>query len=50
VKASPHLAANRIIGEAKGYTSRLMRQQFPELRGKRPYFLDKDLFGFVNNR
>jgi putative transposase len=36
VKASPKVAPNRIIGEIKGYTSRLMRQEFPELRSKLP--------------
>jgi len=44
VKASPQLAPNRIIGTIKGYTSRLMRQQFPELRSKLPTLWTRSYF------
>jgi putative transposase len=44
VKASPQLAPNRIIGEIKGYTSRLLRQEFPELRSKLPTLWTRSYF------
>lgn len=45
VKASsPQLAPNRIIGAVKGYTSRLMRQEFPELRSKLPTLWTRSYF------
>jgi len=44
VKASPQLAPNRIIGTIKGYTSRSMRQQFPELRSKLPTLWTRSYF------
>ena len=44
VKSSPQLAPNRIIGAVKGYTSRLMRQQFPELRTKLPTLWTRSYF------
>ena len=44
VKASPQLAPNRIIGTIKGYTSRLMRQQFPELCSKLPTLWTRSYF------
>ncbi len=44
VKASPKLAPNRIIGEIKGYTSRLLRQEFPELRSKLPTLWTRSYF------
>jgi len=44
VKAVPKLAPNRIIGEIKGYTSRLLRQEFPELRSKLPTLWTRSYF------
>jgi putative transposase len=44
VRASPKLAPNRIIGEIKGYTSRLLRQEFPELRSKLPTLWTRSYF------
>ncbi|OGD47089.1 transposase [Candidatus Bathyarchaeota archaeon RBG_13_46_16b] len=44
VKASPQLAPNRIIGEIKGYTSRVLRQEFPELRSKLPTLWTRSYF------
>jgi putative transposase len=44
VKASPKFAPNRIIGEVKGYTSRLLRQEFPELRSKLPTLWTRSYF------
>jgi len=50
VKASPQLAPNRIIGTIKGYTSRLMRQQFPELRSKLPTLWTRSYFVSTHGR
>ena len=44
VKASPKLAPNRIVGEIKGYTSRVLRQEFPELRSKLPTLWTRSYF------
>jgi putative transposase len=44
VKSSPQLAPNRIIGAVKGYTSRLMRQEFSELRSKLPTLWTRSYF------
>jgi putative transposase len=44
VKASPQLAPNRIIGEVKGFTSRLLRQEFAELRSKLPSLWTRSYF------
>jgi len=50
VKASPQLAPNRIIGTIKGYTSRSMRQQFPELRSKLPTLWTRSYFVSTHGR
>lgn len=44
VKASPQLAPNQIIGAIKGNTSRLMRQEFPQLRTKLPTLWTRSYF------
>jgi putative transposase len=44
VKASPKLAPNRVIGEIKGYTSRVLRQEYPELRSKLPTLWTRSYF------
>lgn len=44
VKSSPQLAPNMIIGAIKGNTSRLMRQEFPELRSKLPTLWTRSYF------
>ncbi|MCJ7470320.1 IS200/IS605 family transposase [Candidatus Bathyarchaeota archaeon] len=44
VKASPKIAPNRIVGEVKGYTSRMMRQEFPQLRSKLPTLWTRSYF------
>ena len=32
ITSKPTIAPNKLIGEIKGYTSRILRQEFPELR------------------
>jgi hypothetical protein len=36
VRASPIIAPNDIVAGLKGYTSRILRQEFPELRSRLP--------------
>lgn len=44
VKANPQLAPNRIVGEVKGCTSRILRQEFPELKSKLPTLWTRSYF------
>ena len=34
IQANPNISPNTIIGQVKGYTSRLLREEFPELRSR----------------
>ena len=36
VKADPTLPPQQIVGQLKGYTSRLLRQEFPRLKSRLP--------------
>jgi putative transposase len=45
VRAQPNIAPNRIVAALKGYTSRLLRQEFPsELRSKLPTLWSRSYF------
>ena len=44
VKANPQLAPNQIIGKIKGATSRILRQEFPELKSKLPTLWTRSYF------
>lgn len=44
LEASPTAAPNRIIASLKGYTSRVLRQEFPELKSKLPTLWTRSYF------
>ena len=44
VQATPKDAPNRIIGAFKGYTSRVLRQEFPELKSRLPSLWTRSYF------
>src|SRR3990172_7587515 len=44
VQANPLLAPNTIVGMLKGYSSRVLRQEFPELRSRLPTLWSRSYF------
>ena len=44
VQANPKLLPNTIIGRVKGYTSRILRKEFPELRRRLPTLWTRSYF------
>lgn len=44
VQANPLLAPNTIVGMLKGYSSRLLRQEFPELKSRLPTLWSRSYF------
>jgi putative transposase len=44
VRAEPTISPNRIIAALKGYTSRVLRQEFVELRSKLPTLWSRSYF------
>lgn len=44
VRASPIIAPNNIVASLKGYTSRILRQEFPELRSRLPTLWTRSYF------
>lgn len=53
VLANPKLSPNTIIGQVKGYTSRILREEFPELRRQLPTLWTRSYFvstyGHISN-
>ncbi len=53
VQANPKLSPNAVIGEIKGYTSRVLREEFPELRSRLPTLWTRSYFvstyGYVSD-
>lgn len=48
VKSSPKDSPNKLIGTIKGYTSRILRQEFPELRSRLPTLWTRSYFVSTN--
>jgi putative transposase len=44
VRAPPTLAPNTIVGLLKGYTSRVLREEFPQLRSRLPTLWSRSYF------
>jgi putative transposase len=44
IQGDPTLPANRIVGEIKGYSSRVLRKEFPELRSRLPTLWTRSYF------
>ena len=44
VQANPKLSPNTIVGQVKGYTSRVLRKEFPELRRRLPTLWTRSYF------
>ena len=44
IQGNPTLSANRIVGEIKGYSSRILRKEFPELRSRLPTLWTRSYF------
>ncbi len=44
IRGDPTLPANRIVGEIKGYSSRVLRKEFPELRTRLPTLWTRSYF------
>ena len=44
IQGNPTLSANRIVGEIKGYSSRVLRREFPELRSRLPTLWTRSYF------
>jgi putative transposase len=44
VQANPLLAPNTIVGMLKGYSSKVLRQEFPELRSRLPTLWSRSYF------
>jgi putative transposase len=44
IQAPPTIAPNRIIAGIKGYTSRILRQEFPELKKRLPTLWTRSYF------
>ncbi|RKX52659.1 MAG: IS200/IS605 family transposase [Thermotoga sp.] len=54
IRAHPRISPNSLIGQIKGYTSRILRQEFPELKRKLPTLWTRSYFvsthGHVSNK
>ena len=44
IRAQPKLAPNHVIAQVKGFTSRVLRQEFPELRARLPTLWTRSYF------
>jgi len=44
IQANPKLSPNTIIGQVKGYTSKILRGEFPELRSRLPTLWTRSYF------
>ena len=44
IQSNPRIAPNSIVGQIKGYTSRILRQEFKELRTKVPTLWTRSYF------
>lgn len=44
IQAKPIISPNSLIGQIKGYTSRILRQEFPELRSRLPTLWTRSYF------
>jgi len=44
IQANPKLSPNRIVGEIKGFTSRMLRKEFRELRSRLPTLWTRSYF------
>lgn len=44
IRAHPRISPNSLIGQIKGYTSRILRKEFPELRRKIPTLWTRSYF------
>jgi putative transposase len=44
IQAKPTLSPNRIVGQIKGYTSRVLRKEFSELRSRLPTLWTRSYF------
>jgi putative transposase len=44
IQADPRLAPNSIIGQIKGFTSRVLRREFRELRSRLPTLWTRSYF------
>lgn len=44
IQAKPIISPNSLIGQIKGYTSRTLRQEFPELRSRLPTLWTRSYF------
>lgn len=44
IQGKPILAPNLIVGQIKGFSSRILRQEFPELRSKLPTLWTRSYF------
>jgi putative transposase len=44
IQAPPTIAPNRIIAGIKGYTSKILRQEFPELKSRLPTLWTRSYF------
>lgn len=44
IRAHPRIAPNSLIGQIKGYTSRVLRQEFRELRSRLPTLWTRSYF------
>lgn len=44
IRAAPTLAPNTIVGSLKGYSSRSLRQEFPELKSRLPTLWSRSYF------
>ena len=44
IQANPLLAPNTIVGMLKGYSSKVLRQEFPELRSRLPTLWSRSYF------
>lgn len=44
IRAIPTMAPNTIVGLLKGYTSRILRQEFPELKSRLPTLWSRSYF------
>jgi putative transposase len=44
IEAKPTASPNKIIGQIKGFTSRILRQEFPELKSRLPTLWTRSYF------
>lgn len=44
IRAEPTISPNKLIGQIKGYTSKILRDEFPELKSKLPTLWTRSYF------